>query len=44
MRMLAFKWIRILMRAWHKHTPYDESQYTQALILRGSPICAYLGE
>jgi len=44
MRMLAFKWNRILMRAWHNHTPYDESQYTQALILRGSPICAYLGE
>lgn len=37
-RALAFKWIRILYRCWHTHTPYDESRYLQALARRGSPL------
>jgi transposase len=42
MRALAYKWIRILFRAWKNHTPYDEAAYIQILIKRGSPVCEYL--
>lgn len=31
LRMLAFKWIRILFRCWQSRTPYDESTYLFAL-------------
>jgi len=31
LRMLAFKWIRILFRCWQTNTPYDESAYLFAL-------------
>jgi hypothetical protein len=41
-RALAFKWIRILYRCWQDRTPYNEQQYIQALIRRGSPLAAYL--
>ena len=41
-RALAFKWIRILYRCWQDHTPYNEEQYVQTLIRRGSPLAAYL--
>ena len=37
-RALAFKWIRILYRCWKTRTPYDESQYLNALKRRGSPL------
>src|SRR5262252_6720884 len=37
-RALAFKWIRILYRCWHEHTPDDESVYLQALHRRGSSL------
>jgi len=31
LRMLAFKWIRILYKCWQTNTPYDESAYLFAL-------------
>jgi transposase len=31
LRMLAFKWIRVLFRCWQTNTPYDESAYLFAL-------------
>jgi hypothetical protein len=31
MRALAFKWIRILFRAWQDGKPYDEAKYLLAL-------------
>jgi hypothetical protein len=43
-RMLAYKWIKILTRAWHNHELYNEERYLQCLITRGSPICKYLSE
>jgi transposase len=42
-RMLAYKWIRILTRAWLDRRPYDEGRYLAALRRRGSPVCEYLG-
>lgn len=41
-RMLAFKWIRVLYRCWHDRTPYDESRYLQSLARRGSPLLKFL--
>jgi len=35
-RSIAFKWIRILVRCWHDHKPYDEVRYTQSLTRRSS--------
>jgi hypothetical protein len=35
-RMLAYKWIKILTRAWHDRQLYDEERYLQCLIRRGS--------
>ena len=43
MRMLAYKWIRILFRAWKDRVPYDEARYLQCLLKSNSPLCAYLG-
>ena len=37
LRSLAFKWIRILWKCWHDHTPYDEARYLQQLFHRKSP-------
>jgi len=37
-RVLAFKWIRILYRCWVTRTPYDEAKYLKALQERGSPL------
>ena len=42
-RMLAYKWIKILTRAWHNRELYNEERYLQCLLQRGSPICKYLG-
>ena len=36
-RALAFKWIRILWKCWHDHTPYDEARYLKQLLHRKSP-------
>jgi len=36
-RVLAFKWIRILYACWKNRTPYDEARYTQALQRRSAP-------
>jgi transposase len=41
-RMLAYKWIRILYRCWQSGTPYDEEQYIAALRTHGSPIALKL--
>ena len=35
-RSIAFKWIRILVRCWQDHTPYDEARYKQSLSRRSS--------
>jgi len=43
-RALAFKWIRILYRCWHEHTPDDESVYLQALHRRGSSLIQNLAK
>lgn len=42
LRALAFKWIRILWRCWHDHTPYDESRYLAALTRKHSPLAQTL--
>jgi transposase len=40
-RSIAFKWIRILVRCWQDHTPYDESRYLHSLRRRsGTPDAA----
>lgn len=41
-RSLAFKWIRILWRCWHDHTPYDDARYVRALTERHSPLSTHL--
>jgi len=38
LRMLAFKWIRILFRCWQSRTPYDEATYLFALKRRKTAI------
>ena len=38
LRVLAFKWIRILHRCWVDRVPYDESRYLMALAKRGAPL------
>jgi transposase len=38
MRALAFKWIRILFRAWQDGKPYDEAKYLLALKKKKSPL------
>lgn len=43
-RALAFKWIRIAFRCWQTRTPYDESQYLEALKRRGSPLLKFAVE
>ncbi len=30
-RVIAYKWVRILFRCWKERVPYDESKYLQAL-------------
>ena len=40
-RSIAFKWIRILVRCWQDHIPYDEARYKQSLSRRsGTPSTA----
>jgi transposase len=34
-RMVAFKWLRILYRCWKLNIPYDETQYLRGLQKRG---------
>lgn len=41
-RALAFKWIRIIWRSWHDHTPYDEARYHDALQRSHSPLFSLL--
>lgn len=41
-RSLAFKWIRIIYRCWKERVAYDEAQYIQALLQRGSPLAKRL--
>ena len=40
LRALAFKWLRVLWRCWHKHEAYDQEKYLQQLEQRKSPIAA----
>jgi transposase len=40
-RALAFKWIRIAFRCWKTNTPYDESQYLEALKKKNSPLLKF---
>lgn len=37
-RALAFRWIRILVRCWKDHQPYDDSRYRKRLIEARSPL------
>ena len=38
LRVLAFKWIRIMFRCWKNRTPYDEAVYCKSLKIRRSPL------
>ena len=38
LRVLAFKWIRIVYRCWKTSTVYDEKAYLQALTRRVSTL------
>jgi transposase len=42
LRVLAFKWIRIMFRCWKTRTPYDETVYCKSLKLRQSPFATDL--
>ena len=42
LRVIAFKWIRILWRCWTDRVAYDESRYLASLQKRGNPIYASL--
>jgi transposase len=39
-RVVAFKWIRIIYRCWRDRQPYDEQKYLDALQRRHSPLTA----
>jgi transposase len=41
-RVVAFKWMRILFRCWQKRIPYDEEIYLQALRKRNPELFAQL--
>jgi transposase len=41
-RSLAFRWIRILYRAWSTNIPYDESRYVDTLRRKNSPLATRL--
>jgi transposase len=43
-RALAFQWLRILLRCWQDHTPYDASVYLQALKRRSAPLLHTLAQ
>lgn len=36
-RVVAYKWIRIIWRCWYERVPYDNERYEQALRDHGSP-------
>jgi transposase len=38
LRVLAYKWDRIIFRCWKDRTTYDEAIYIKALIKRNSPL------
>lgn len=42
LRVLAYKWDRILFRCWKDRKPYDEATYISALIKRNSPLLKLL--
>jgi transposase len=41
-RVLAYKWIRIIFVCWKERKLYDESQYIKALRRRNSPVAKFL--
>ncbi len=41
-RSLAFKWIRIIYRCWKDRTRYDELAYCGQLMIRQSPVVAFM--
>jgi transposase len=43
-RALAFKWIRILYKAWKTKEPYDEATYLVALKKHGSPLLSSVAQ
>jgi len=43
-RIIAFKWIRILWRCWRDHTAYDEARYLRSLQKRGVKLYESLYE
>ena len=42
LRVLAYKWDRILFRCWKDRKPYDEATYINSLIKRNSPLVKLL--
>jgi transposase len=42
LRVLAYKWDRIIFRCWKDRKPYDEATYISALIKRNSPLVKLL--
>jgi transposase len=41
-RALAFRWIRVLFRAWQSRTPYDDATFVATLRRRGSGLAALI--
>ena len=44
LRMLAYKWIRIIFRCWQDRTLYDEAKYLEALRRSDAPLLKYLAK
>ncbi len=42
LRMLAYKWIRIIFRCWQDRTLYNEAKYLEALQRSDAPLLKYL--
>jgi transposase len=40
LRVIAYKWVRILFRCWKERVPYDESKYLQSLQRRNPQLWA----
>jgi transposase len=43
-RVLAFKWIRIITRCWKNQTTYDDLAHTTRLIQKNSPVAQFIKE
>jgi transposase len=43
-RALAFKWIRVIWKCWHTHTPYNEVIYLESLSKKGSSLLKFAAD